>query len=413
MSKKLTTISLFSGAGGMDYGFEAAGYETLVATDYEADACETLRRNGFRSVVEGDIHEISTEKLLQEAGCARGEYGVLIGGPPCQPFSKSGYWSSGESKRLDDPRAQTLDAYMRVLEESLPRAFLLENVEGMSYAGKSEGFDFLLKKIAEINRRQGTNYRPSCTVLTATDFGVPQQRSRFFMIASRDGQHFRFPDPTHFDSEKWPTRPRFTTAWDALANVQPEPHEKLQMKGKWADLLPTIPEGKNYLHHTERGGGKPLFGWRRRFWSFLLKLAKDRPSWTIQAQPGPAVGPFHWDSRLLSKRELCRLQTFPDKVDIYGVRRSVQRQLGNAVPSLLAEVLGREIAVQFFGSAVPDLPVLRVERRDDCPDPEPLAPVPKRFLSLIGKHEAHPGTGQGYGASRKDEEKSPQLLLQL
>ena len=83
-------------------------------------------------------------------------------------------------------------------------------------------------------------------------------------------------------------------------------------------LLPTIPEGQNYLWHTERGGGEPLFGWRRRYWSFLLKLAKDLPSWTIQAQPGPATGPFHWDNRRLSVREMARMQTFPDNVVIKG-----------------------------------------------------------------------------------------------
>ncbi len=93
----------------------------------------------------------------------------------------------------------------------------------------------------------------------------------------------------------------------------------------------------------------PLFGWRRRYWNFLLKLAKRLPSRTIQAQPGPAVGPFHWENRRLSDRELCRLQTFPDDVQVHGNRMSVQRQIGNAVPSLLAEVLGREIKTQLLG----------------------------------------------------------------
>ena len=97
--------------------------------------------------------------------------------------------------------------------------------------------------------------------------------------------------------------------------------EDLAVRGKWADLLPSIPEGSNYLHHTDRGEGMPLFGWRRRYWTFLLKLAKNRPSWTIQAQPGPAVGPFHWSNRRLSVRELSRLQTFPDDVNIVGGAR--------------------------------------------------------------------------------------------
>ena len=97
---------------------------------------------------------------------------------------------------------------------------------------------------------------------------------------------------------------------------------------------------------------QPLFGWRTKFWSFLLKLAKDRPSWTIQAEPGPATGPFHWKSRLLSIEELCRLQTFPRGYEIQGDRRSAQRQVGNAVPSAIAELLGLEIRRQFFGERV-------------------------------------------------------------
>ena len=85
----------------------------------------------------------------------------------------------------------------------------------------------------------------------------------------------------------------------------------LTVGGKWADLLPTIPEGQNYLWHTNRGGGSQLFGWRTRYWSFLLKLAKNLPSWTIQAHPGSSIGPFHWRNRKLSVPEMCRLQTFP------------------------------------------------------------------------------------------------------
>ena len=114
----------------------------------------------------------------------------------------------------------------------------------------------------------------------------------------------------------------------------------LSLTGRWAELLPSIPEGRNYLHHTERGDGVRLFGWRRRYWSFLLKLSKRLPSWTITAQPGPAIGPFHWKSRRLSPLELCRLQTFPAGYEIDGDLRTIQLQLGNAVPSALAKTPG-------------------------------------------------------------------------
>jgi DNA (cytosine-5)-methyltransferase 1 len=176
----------------------------------------------------------------------------------------------------------------------------------------------------------------------------------------------------------------------------------LSVRGKWAELLPSIPEGKNYLFHTDRDEGLPLFGWRRRFWSFLLKLSKRLPSWTVQAQPGPAVGPFHWDNRRLSHRELCRIQTFPDDVRIVGGRTSVQRQLGNAVPSLLGEVLGREIRGQLLGlSSLKGTPKLLPPLRTDVPPPTKPAPVPRRFKQLAGAHTAHPGTGLGNLAAQR------------
>jgi DNA (cytosine-5)-methyltransferase 1 len=172
--------------------------------------------------------------------------------------------------------------------------------------------------------------------------------------------------------------------------------EDLRVGGKWAALLPSIPEGSNYLWHTRRGGGLPLFGWRTRYWNFLLKLAKDRPSWTIQAQPGSATGPFHWTSRKLSSRELARLQTFPDEVNLPASRNEIQRMLGNAVPSLMAEVVAREIAVQLLG-ARPYVgePKLLPPDRGKPPDPEPVLPVSRPYRALIDDHADHPGTGLG------------------
>lgn len=410
MRRKPRIISLYSGAGGLDYGFEAAGFETAAAVEMDHDCCETLRRNRSFPVIERSIFDVPSAELLEVAGARPTDIDLVIGGPPCQPFSKAGYWATGDSKRLADPRAGTLGAYMRVVEDTLPRAFVLENVAGLAFTGKSEGLDLLLESIRRINRKAGTNYQPVFRVLRAVEYGVPQLRERFFMVAARDGKPFNFPAPTHAapgtdGGELGIAHPApYRTAWDALADVRPEPDEDLRLRGKWADLLPSIPEGQNYLWHTDRGGGEPLFGWRRRYWCFLLKLAKDRPSWTLQAQPGPATGPFHWENRRLSMRELCRLQTFPDDVVIHGSIQSVQRQLGNAVPSLLAEVLGRAIRSQLLGQRPSKklklLPPARV-----APGPEPTGPVPKKYLLLRGRHAPHPGTGKGNRAH--DREATP------
>ena len=393
-------ISLYSGAGGLDYGFEAAGFDTVFTNDFDHDSCETLRLNRKWPVIERSIFDVPTEEILEVAGADAGEIDVLIGGPPCQPFSKSSYWARGDAGRLNDPRAATLDAYLRVLEDVQPRAFLLENVYGIAYSEKNEGMQLLLNKIARINRKTGANYQPRPAVLNAAWYGVPQLRERFFLVAARDGSHFDFPKAAFAapssDQQPLGTLPSYRTAWDALADVRPAPDEDLDIRGKWAGLLPSIPEGQNYLYHTEKGQGMPLFGWRRRYWNFLLKLAKRLPSWTIQAQPGPAVGPFHWENRRLSHRELSRLQTFPDAVQVYGTRLSVQRQIGNAVPSLLAEVLAREIKTQLLGYRRTREPLrLLPPDRSPAPPPERVRAVPTEYQKLAGLHQAHPGTGKG------------------
>jgi DNA (cytosine-5)-methyltransferase 1 len=398
-------ISLFSGTGGLDYGLEAAGFETAVTVEMDHDCCETLRKNRPRwGVIEKSIFDVPTEEILETGGLKAGQVDLLVGGPPCQPFSKAGYWSRGDSLRLDDPRAHTLSAYMRVVEEAMPRVFLLENVEGLAFAGKDEGLRLLKEQITAINKKTKSNYVPHIQVVSAAEYGVPQLRERVIMVAAQDGTKFNFPEPAYrsadeeTDDPKRSALPTFRTAWDALWDVGPAKDEELDVRGKWADLLPSIPEGSNYLHHTDRGKGMPLFGWRRRYWSFLLKLAKNRPSWTIQAQPGPAIGPFHWENRRLSISELCRLQTFPDGLTIAGGRTSQQRQLGNAVPSLLAEVLGKEIASQLLGKRAKKELTLLPAARKKTPPPQAVQAVPKKYRTLRGEHEAHPGTGLGYGA---------------
>lgn len=397
MIKQFSVLSLFTGVGGLDYGFEAAGFETRVALEWDHQCCESLRASRHWPVIEADLLATPTEEILEKGGLKEGSVDVLIGGPPCQPFSKSGWWKSGDSLRLDDPRASTLSGYLRVLEEVRPHSFLLENVEGLAFGGKDEGLKLLLAAITRINRTAGTNYRPVVMTLNAADFGVPQTRNRVFIIGARDGKVFVPPTATHRDpdgaalfGEPW------MTAWDAIGEMGEPADASVRLTGKWADLLPSIPEGMNYLWHTDRMGGVPLFGWRRRYWNFLLKLAKNRPAWTIQAQPGPSTGPFHWANRRLSSDELSRLQTFPLDLRITGNRTEVQRQIGNAVPSLLAEVLAREIRRQFFDSPVTAAPALSIKRRPHCPGPEPVAPVPAKFLVLAGSHVAHPGTGKGY-----------------
>lgn len=352
-------ISLYTGAGGLDYGVETAGFDTAVAIEMDKWCCKTLRHNRNWPVIEDKIENIDSEIILKTAKLKKGEAGLLIGGPPCQPFSKSGYWVSGDSKRLSDPRSNTLFQYMRVLEDTLPHSFILENVFGLAYKGKDEGLRYLLTTINEINKRNNTNYTFKWKVINTANYGVSQIRERVFIIGSRDGYEFDFPEARFFPKSE--DRPLFDivgktyrTAWDAIGDLVPEEetYHESKVGGKWGALLPSIPPGENYLWHTERGGGQPLFKWRSRFWSFLLKLHPDKPSWTIQAQPGTAIGPFHWNNRRLTMREMSRIQTFPDDVEVLGGNSNVQKQIGNAVPSAIGELFGKEIRKQFFGEKI-------------------------------------------------------------
>ncbi|WP_137046034.1 DNA cytosine methyltransferase [Pseudolabrys sp. FHR47] len=403
---KLKAISLYTGVGGLDFGFEAAGFSTRVAVEIDPVACRVLSGNrpAWR-VVEDDIGNVSMSRLLDFAGLRSREADVLIGGPPCQPFSKSGYWATGSSRRLEDARAGTLAHYLKVLKATLPRAFLLENVLGFSFAGKSEAIDFIRAGLSEINSLTGVNYSFSMASLNAADFGVPQLRERVFIVGARDGAPFKFPKATHGPKDETAEGmlPPYLTAWDAIGGLsQSADKRSLAVTGKWADLLPTIPEGKNYLWHTPRGGGAPLFGWRTRYWNFLLKLAKDQPSWTIQAQPGPSTGPFHWENRKLSAKELCRLQTFPNLDFGFCTRAEIQRLVGNGVPSALAEALALEIGAQLLGATRKRGPLSLIpSRKRKTPAAEIPKKVPKKYLGMVGSHLDHPGPGKGAGALRR------------
>jgi DNA (cytosine-5)-methyltransferase 1 len=418
--RMLKTISLFSGIGGLDFGFEEAGFETRVALEFDRQACRAMRLNRPSwEVMEEDINHVPSDILLGRAGLKPGEADMLIGGPPCQPFSKSSYWVNGDALRLDDPRADTLTGYLRILRDARPRAFLLENVYGLAYEGKDEGLRHLLDGIAQINRETGTNYEVSWQVINTAEYGVPQIRERVFMIGSRDGKRFEFPKPTHAKPEEivpdlFGGLEPYRTAWDAIGGM-PEPLEDepgLKIGGKWGDLLPSIPEGENYLWHTDRRGGEPLFGWRTRYWSFLLKLAKRLPSWTIQAQPGAAIGPFHWNNRRLTFKELCCLQTFPGDLKLDCGRTEMQRMLGNAVPSLIAEILAREVRRQLFNSPLDEPLHLLPPRRKRTPPAVEVESVPKKYHAHIGKHEAHPGTGKGRVALKRLKESDELVTAQ-
>lgn len=342
-------ISLFSGAGGLDLGAEDAGYVVAAAIERDRDAAATMEKN-FRHlhspVIQDDILGVPTRRLLRAAGLkGRARPDLLIGGPPCTPFSKSGFWLEWKRAGLD-PDASLLQAYTRVLAEARPRAFVLENVYALTYNNKASrpAYERLLREIG------AAGYDWRAKVLNAADHGVPQSRPRLFVIGVPKGE--KLPDhPEAAHGGNWERRHSghadrpHVTAGESLDGLVTDPEPGELLRGQYAHLLPEVPPGANYLHYTaERGHPDPQFAWRSRYWSFLLKLDPDRPSPTIQAQPGPNIGPFHWENRRLRVGEVKRLFTFPDSFELVGSRASVQAQLGNSVPPLLASRVVQGVA---------------------------------------------------------------------
>ena len=355
-----SAVSLFSGAGGLDLGIEAAGFHAAVAVEWDDDAADTMEKNaeayfpGLREVMRADLYPlatgqsggVTTKDILRAGGfTSRARPDLLVGGPPCVAFSKSGFWLDWKRDGID-PAASLLQAFTAVLAQAKPRFFMLENVYALTFKNKASrpALDRLLREISD------AGYRYNMGVLNAADYGVPQARPRLFIVGAGTGDAVPIlPEPTH--NGTWERRrsgggpSTHVSSGQALEGLVTSPEPGEVVRGKWGHLLEDIPPGENYLHYTtERGHPDPVFEWRSRYWSFLLKLDPESPSPTIQAQPGPNVGPFHWESRRLRVPELRRLFTFPDDFSFVGRRASIQAQLGNSVPPLLGQQVATGVA---------------------------------------------------------------------
>lgn len=344
LNKKPKVISLFSGAGGLDIGFKQAGFRTIYASDVWKLACDTLKENAMADEIYcGDVRNIDFIVLKEKYG----EIDCLIGGPPCPPYSQTRHYLVGKANGFDDEHAGfAVPEYFRAVEELNPKVFLFENVDGFTFKTHMEEFDFLKRKADELG------YDISYKVVNCANYGVPQTRKRFFCIGSLKGlPRFVFPEETHADPKKKTDKLPWVTCGEVLSdfdNITEE--EKLQRPGaKDYELLLEIPAGDNYLYFTEkRGYPNPKFKWKSRYWTFLLKLTPDRPSWTIQASFSTNQGPFHWRNRFLRIEELKRIQTFPDEYILTGDMKEQWRQVGNAVPVEMAHILAAKIKEVYF-----------------------------------------------------------------
>lgn len=346
---KPVCISLFAGCGGLDLGVEQAGFRIAVATDADSICAETYKLNSPNvPYIVGKIGEISTQELMEAAGLICGNVDLLIGGPPCPSFSKSRFYRTEKPRALEDPvAAETVGGYLRVLKDLLPRAFILENVKGLAYGVHKDALDHIIKAAEELG------YFTSVHIVNAADYGVPQIRERCLVVGSREGL-ISLPRVTHSKNPvKGEKLKPWLTAGDVLSDLDTDDmasDEGHYAGGRHNELLKGIPPGQNYLFYTEeRGHPAPQFKWRSRYWSFLLKLSPELPSWTIQARRSNNMGPLHWRNRILRIEEVKRLQTFPDNYQLSGNVEKQWRQIGNAVPPLLAKIFAQVIKKHIEG----------------------------------------------------------------
>lgn len=340
-SRGIPTLSLFSGAGGLDIGFAQAGFDIRACVEINPAYCKTLTANlaeqgrfGSAVIHCTDVRSFDTSPYRDKG------IRCIIGGPPCQTFSAAGRRSGGVIGTEDD-RGQLFHSYCRILREIRPEVFVFENVYGLPGANGGGPWRAILSAFSQLG------YKLRSEVVDSADYGVPQHRERLIMVGFREGD-FQFPMPTHGpDSDDGPALVSVEQAVQDLQEEDEPFHDGLG--GMYGHLLPKVPEGLNYSFFTaEMGHPEPVFAWRSKFHDLLYKVVRTQPCRTIKAQPGKFTGPFHWKNRHFTVPELKRLQTFPDDYALVGPYSKVVEQIGNSVPPLLARVVATSLREQLL-----------------------------------------------------------------
>ena len=364
MHKGLPVIDLFAGAGGLSIGATDAGCDVRASVELDTHACNTLRaNNGYHGqVIQGDVSAFTGDDLRAMAGLGAKDPLIVVGGAPCQPFSKAAYWVEGGQEALfrreraagksvskpaaptearDDNRRDLVHEFWRLIAESNADGFVFENVPSIRHPRN--------RPVLEAFKSAALHAGFEVTELSANaaEYGVAQKRERVFLLGSKKRKPTA-PMPTHFIKNGLNScLLSAVTAAEALEGLDGDEHFEPEevVSGRWARHLEEVPPGWNYKAHTAWAGHPdPTFVTETRFWNFLLKLSPDRPSWTLAASPGPWTGPFHWDSRRLRTSEMAALQGFPRNYEISGSRRERVKQMGNAVPPPLASVMVDAVA---------------------------------------------------------------------
>lgn len=378
----MKTVELFVGAGGLGMGVSRAGFVPAAVIELDRYCCDTIRQNQERGIdpvtkwplVEGDVREFDFKPL-------EGQIEIVTGGPPCQPFSIGGKHRAQADARDMFPEA------VRALRETQPRAFMFENVKGLTRESFASYFEYIRLQMTypELESRpdegwpdhlsrlerhhthgqcSGLHYRVVTRVLNAADYGVPQRRERVFFVGFRAdlGIEWSFPDPTHssdaliweqtngtyWDRHDVPLRGRVMSARARERAVRLSEKPKLKPWRTVRDALAGLPDPEHepkmaslYLNHRFQPGARSYVG--------HTGSPLDEPAKTLKAGvhgvPGGENMLLRPDGRVryFTVRESARLQTFPDDFLFHGSWSETMRQLGNAVPVSLAELLARDI----------------------------------------------------------------------
>ena len=342
--KPIRTLSLFSGAGGLDIGFSDIGFNIVSSVEIEKQFCQTLEQNTgegkrFENLKVNciDIRNFSADNLYP--------IDFIIGGPPCQTFSAAGRRANGVLGTTD-ARGTLFREYVRILNQLKPKGFLFENVYGIVGAQNGEAWKEILAEFSKVG------YKLFYRIVDAANYGVPQHRERLLIVGLKEGV-FKFPRPTHGPDSL--DNHSFYSAETAITGVvSNETDEENKLGGRFANLLDAIPPGLNYSFYTEEmGHPNPIFSWRSKFSDFLYKADPNAPVRTIKASGGAYTGPLHWDNRFFKYEEYKRLQTFPDDYIISGKKQVAVKQIGNSVPPQLARIMAIAIRKQVFNTDFP------------------------------------------------------------
>lgn len=366
--RKFSTLSLFSGAMGLDLGFERSGrFKTLAVIESDKACCDTIAFNRDRGLLENvdlavypnDIMAICPARVMSDIGLLPGELDVLIAGPPCQSYS-----TSGRRQSVKDERGQLLWRVIDFIDAFRPKTFVIENVRGLVSAAlahrpiaerpekggrplsKNEQPGSVVRKfLADLRRRLGETYHLDVFEVNAVNYGAPQLRERALFIGNRLGRTVDFPAPTH-GAEGLP----LGTLGDALARlgIEREP-VIMDFSPRKKHYLGMVPAGGNWrclppaVQKESMGGAFAAKGGRSGWWR---RLSLDLPCPTIVTMPNHASTALchPTEVRALTVGECAAVQEFPIDWRFAGTPQEQYRQVGNAVPVRLGEVAASAVA---------------------------------------------------------------------